>query len=440
MSVTDVPVRVDAAWAFGGVVAMMGFTLLSNAIVARMLVPADIASYYLVSSFVMTVTLVVCLGFDYSLIRFVGAAVAEGHAAAARLRAAFGLRAVAATATLAAALVVMVGSRTVGALFSTAAPLQFRSALALWVMVEAVRVVASEAHRGLGDVRAATLTGHAFRGAFMACLVVATYLGHGQFGLVTAIRLSALASAVTCLLATVSLVARLPRATAGASDVERGTIMVRPSLRIMVTGAAGLLLSQGAVWVARGVLDSRAVALYGASARIALLLEAPLFVMNAALLPRIIRLYTLGDRAKLEFTLRRGASLASVPLLLSVGVLALFGRQIMGLVFGEFFEAAAPILLVLAVGQAVNVAMGSCGVVLSMTGNERAGMFASLGCGALALLLATLLGQGLGILGVAAGASAGLVVRNLSLLALVHRRLGILSCASFSIRLLRAPA
>lgn len=117
--------------------------------------------------------------------------------------------------------------------------------------------------------------------------------------------------------------------------------------------------------------------------------------------------------------------------------LLVFNKQIMGLVYGPFYERAGVLLVVLAAGQTFNTLMGSCGLTLMMTGEGSLLMWVSV-LGAVGTVIGEVaLGRLFGTLGVAIASSLGTAALSGALVLLVRRRLGIWTTAHLSSRAIR---
>jgi len=92
--------------------------------------------------------------------------------------------------------------------------------------------------------------------------------------------------------------------------------------------------------------------------------------------------------------------------------------------FGNGFEDAAVLLMILAVGQFVNVATGSVGYLLNMSGHERDMNLVTLFTGPLTIILVALLSNYYGVMGAAIATAVGVSVQNLGALVLVKVRMG----------------
>jgi len=166
------------------------------------------------------------------------------------------------------------------------------------------------------------------------------------------------------------------------------------------------------------------VALFGAAARTAMLTSFLLFAANAILAPKFAELYEGGDLPRLGAVARQWARWLA---LLALPVLLLF-LAIPGTVmsmFGPEFRAAAPALSIMAVGQFVNVAVGSVGYLLMMSAHERDMRNNVTLAAATSLALNLALIPPFGFVGAAAATSGGLIVLNVLGVVAVRRRLGI---------------
>ena len=116
---------------------------------------------------------------------------------------------------------------------------------------------------------------------------------------------------------------------------------------------------------------------------------------------------------------RANIAAAMIP----VFVCVVFPEFVMQL-FGNEFVTAAPLLVVLSLGQLVNVATGSVGFLLIMSGNERTMKYITIVSSILSLTLLVTLSHWHGVLGAAWAMAVGLAIQNLAALYYVKRYLG----------------
>lgn len=152
--------------------------------------------------------------------------------------------------------------------------------------------------------------------------------------------------------------------------------------------------------------------------------------VNAVLAPSAASLYTMGNIKGLQQTVTRSARallFLSLPITL---FLVIFGTPILKLA-GAQFAAGYTALIIMCIGQLVNAAMGSVGLLLMMTGHEIDAA-RGIGCGALANgILSALLIPRFGIEGAAWAASLSLILWNVVLVFMVRARLDIDSTAFY---------
>lgn len=204
------------------------------------------------------------------------------------------------------------------------------------------------------------------------------------------------------------------------------------SLRDLWRVSLPLYVSAG-VWLAFSSLDSlllgwfqppAQVAYFEAANKTALLVSLPLIAINAVLPPLFSHLHQQGERRQVE-ALGRVASRWTyfLALPLALGCLLLAPHLLEW--FGPGFEAAALALRLLALAQLVNVACGSVGFLLAMTGHQVI-LTRLLAGAALAGLPLVGLGAALGgLTGLAAAKAAWLVGVNVGMSLAVRRTLGV---------------
>lgn len=200
---------------------------------------------------------------------------------------------------------------------------------------------------------------------------------------------------------------------------------LREALPFAGIGLLAMANGQADVLVLGAFRDDAEVGAYRAASQLAALAIFLLGVVNAPLQPLVARLHAEGDRERLQRAVRATAALVLACAVPTVAVLVIWGDGLMALAFGEPFRAGALPLAILALGQLVNAAMGSVGVILNMTGHQRVVMRWFAASGALTLALLLVLAPSLGAVGAALAVALGLVAWNVALAREVMRRLGV---------------
>jgi O-antigen/teichoic acid export membrane protein len=134
-----------------------------------------------------------------------------------------------------------------------------------------------------------------------------------------------------------------------------------------------IVLSQIVQWSSQLMLGAwstaEEVAFFATAQRTAMLTSFVLFAVNAIAAPKFAAMHAKGDSEGLKrmaVMSVRLMLLAAVPALM---LMLLVPEWLMSF-FGEEFRAASTALMILALGQFVNIATGSVGYLLSMTGHE----------------------------------------------------------------------
>ena len=202
------------------------------------------------------------------------------------------------------------------------------------------------------------------------------------------------------------------------------TLLLRTALPLMVVSSMSLVITWSDVIMIGMFGTSADVGIYTPAARTALLVSLGLVAIAAVVQPRLAVLYHSGRYSELEQLARNTSLLGVFVGLPALIVIELAAPWLMNL-FGAGFAAGATALRILAVGQFVNVAVGTTGLLLTMSGRERylqrTMVFAAL---ANIILNASLIPV-LGINGAAVATALSLIGVNLANLAWVRRTMGI---------------
>lgn len=172
--------------------------------------------------------------------------------------------------------------------------------------------------------------------------------------------------------------------------------------------------------------DSEWVGIYGVAKRVSDLVVFILVAVNSIVAPKFAALYAQGDFRALDALARNAAKLMialAAPVLL---VFILVPSWLLG-VFGPDFRAGATVLAILASGQFVNVATGSVGYLLMMTGHEKLMRNNIIACTILSVGLSAILIPKYGVVGAALATAVSLATMNLISLGLVYWKLSIIT-------------
>jgi O-antigen/teichoic acid export membrane protein len=147
--------------------------------------------------------------------------------------------------------------------------------------------------------------------------------------------------------------------------------------------------------------------------------------INSIIGPQVARFYRQGDLKQTQQLLTKSVRLSSLVSLPIILVLIVFGKFAIEVLFGKEYLPAYPLLVILSLGQAVNVLMGSVGLVLNMTNNEKYTLRALLITLFISVILLLVLIPIYSAIGAAIAVSAGLIIWNLLLSIEVYRLTGL---------------
>lgn len=151
-------------------------------------------------------------------------------------------------------------------------------------------------------------------------------------------------------------------------DFDRKELM-RTSYPMLVTGLAASLLVAMPVFFLDYYSTQAEVGVYSLAFRLASLVSIVLVVVNTIAAPKFAELFWAGKMVELQRVITQSASLMFwVACAFSIGLIA-GGTYFLGL-FGEEFTSGYWMLVVLTVGQLVNAATGSVGILMNMSGMQ----------------------------------------------------------------------
>jgi O-antigen/teichoic acid export membrane protein len=276
---------------------------------------------------------------------------------------------------------------------------------------------------GLHHIISGQLPDYVLRPAVLVALVGIAALAGIVMDAPLAAGLYTVSVAVAAVAALALLYVRLPREMRAAVPAYRDREWARAAIALGLISGAAILNSQVGVTLLGIMSTPDSAGLYAVAQRGALLVAFPLSAVSVAIAPTAARLWSMGERQRLQGLVTLGAwgaLLAAIPLVICYLV---FGRTILEVLFGVGFVGAYEPLAILSIGQLVNAATGSVATLLVMTGHQReaaigigAGTIINLGA-ALALI------PTLGTSGAALAAAIALTVSNIGLVVVSLRRL-----------------
>ena len=209
-------------------------------------------------------------------------------------------------------------------------------------------------------------------------------------------------------------------ARAGAAGVHINREVVTFSAVAYGIAALQFLLAQSDKIVLGYYLDAKHVGIYSVAMALVGFVPIALDSVNQIFSPIISELHAAENHAilqRLYTTLTKWVIILTIPLALSVIV---YARSLM-LIFGPGFQAGAAVVMIGAVGQVFNCAVGSVGFLLLMSGNQAQLMKIQAVNAALMIGLNILLVPRLGIAGAAIATTVTTITTNIWALTSVRR-------------------
>lgn len=425
------------AWAAAGRLLAAPLAVAVASLSSRLLSPEELGTYLLAANLVGIVVTIACLGQDLAVVRFVAEGVATSPGANVRSLVRRVLLLVLGSASIAGIVWVAGGGRWIARAMGAEDLLGVTVLMALWILSLALLHLMAETFRGFHDIRLASLFAASGQspgiaaGSLLVIGLAGLALLDGRSELPTVVATAVCATAAGAVAAGALLVRRL-RALAPREDARSYRELLHTGLPLWVSRVGLFVLLQADLLILAVFRPEAEVAVYGVASRLVAFVGIPLAIANSILPPLIAELNVLGERTTLERLLRGSATITAVPAVLALAVFVLWGRPVLELLYGSAYRTAWAVLVILAVGKVVNVAMGSCGQVLAMTGHERAAMGITVTSGALTLAAAVALAGPFGAVGVASAMAGGLALQNALRLGFARYHLGVWTHVSVS--------
>ena len=422
---------VGSLWAFLGQGTTLLFGLLSTVLLARLLDSSDLGLFFMASSIVVLISAVAQLGLGKAASREIGRSIsmntideAWGYVLS------ISLLAVTSTVTISVLLAVWGYHFLALKLFTSEDLLSIKYMVILWMALFALRNVMLDIYRGFHDIRSTVILGEPLTKTLFAFSLLGVWILNCNISLQNTILI--LATSITA-----ALVVGSVRLAIRSRQYVRVTFspiipLLRVALPLLVVNVTNMAYGQANVWLVSAFRPDKDVALFGAAMRLAIFVSLPLVVISSIMPPIIAALFAHNDRKRLSSVLQLTASLAAIPASLLTVVLLLFGKEILGLLYGAFYIDAYPILSVLCIGYFITVVAGLAGLSLSMTAHQEVTMWVNT-AGLITLVIGGIIAGPLyGALGIAIVSTCVVSIIAISCAVLCRHVLAIDTFAKFS--------
>ncbi len=357
-------------WALLGKLLNAASAVLLSALLARRLAPEDLGEFFLIFNLAGFFAIFCRFGLDSTALRFVSEALERQDRVRIRQTVQKTVLLLLLLGSVLAALILrQPGQWFIANLLDAPALLSQRNAIVLWMLLLALQLTLAEIFRALHDIRLASL----FGGLISTSLGLVLLIYDHSASLPRVVDCLLAAYAVNVSLSLLVLTCKLP-AFPNPASIGNGVSyreLLAHAWPIFISVLTLFILNGADLWILSAYRPGEEVALYGAAARLVAFTAMPLHLVNAVIPPLISRLNIRGDQARLERLLRTTATLAAIPALAILGMLIIFGKPLLALLFGDFYSQAYSVLVILSLGQIASVLTGSCGFTLIMLGHQR---------------------------------------------------------------------
>ena len=192
---------------------------------------------------------------------------------------------------------------------------------------------------------------------------------------------------------------------------------------LWVASLVGLAINYSGQLISGVLLSSKEVAIYTTALKTALLISFILGTINLVIVPKFAALYKQKQYQQLKHTALKSTKIMLLFALPVTLFMLVFAEYLMWL-FGAQYKEGANLLRILIVGQFINVATGSVGGLLAMTGHEKDIRNLVFINGPIAIGLAATLIPLFGLTGAAISTALALSLQNLLAVRMVKKRLG----------------
>ena len=401
-----------ATWSLFGKIASAGATLTAYALLARLLTPDEMGSYFFVLSVVTFISMCCQWGFNRGLVKLVASELAKGRNKLVRsgIITSFGITVVF-SFFMAAFLISPIGEQLLVVISGSELLISLSAMMGLWVIIKALQGLVSETFRGFHDIRLATIFGGLVTAVLSMVFYFLFWTLKGEASLYHVVQLMVLAAGLSLLFGFTILFQKVRVLDHG------GKLAILKVLKfgfpLFITSISLFGVREFHLWVLAMFQPESEVAMYGSALRLVTLLAMPLIIVNSVIPPMIADLYSRKKYAQVQRVLQKTATLMSMPAIIVFCLIMLFGKNILEFIYGASYTEAYMPFIILAGGQMVNVLTGSPGVLLTMSGHEKVVMKSAYGAGALGLAISLIGVQYYGAVGAALGYSIGIVINNI---------------------------
>ncbi|MCK4911139.1 MAG: oligosaccharide flippase family protein [Thermodesulfovibrionales bacterium] len=394
--------------------------LLFSILIARSIGAQGSGIYFLSLSIVQVCVVIGSLGLNHTLLRHVSANASVGNWRAVNGVYSTGMKMAAFSSVAVALMIVFLSPVMSTGIFSKSALARPLSLMSFAIVPLVFVALHGEVLRGLKRIR----DSHLVDGSVLpfTALLVFLLIGrdYGINGAVWSYLAASLTAAVSGLLLWRISTAE-HRTVKGSFD--RATLLAS-SRPLFLVALMNVLISNASILML-GIWNSESdIGIFSIANRTTILFIFILMSVNSIAAPKFSALHKANDLYSIE-TMARHSVLIMMVLATPIFFLFVLAPEWILHFFGDDFVSGAPVLVILTVGLFVNVATGSVGFILIMTGNERLARNNAFMATVICILLNLILIPSFGIIGAAIATAFSVAFKNLAASYLVWSKLNI---------------
>lgn len=351
---------------FGLKIAAAGIGFLSNIILARLLGPKDLGIYTLIISAIALMATLATLG----LPSFVTREVAKYNA----LEEWGMIRKLINASHYSIALASLIILILVGVISNW---LPFSKQLlisGLLIPLMAFSLLRASILRGLNWVIIADIPELLLRPLFMLFLVGVTQVRIGQATAFQAITFQILSVLFAFIIGSWFLHNRTYHLPSNSSDDFYVHIWGKEAQSFFWIAIVGLLENQIGLYLLGYLAKPEEVGLFQVANQLTSLVIIGLMAVNMPLQPKLAAAWAKGNKKEAQKLVAEATKISTILAVASAMILIPFAELVVNF-YGDQYLEAANVLRILIAGQFINAASGPCGLVLSMTGQQRLALY-----------------------------------------------------------------
>lgn len=235
--------------------------------------------------------------------------------------------------------------------------------MALSITPTVIAVLNAQALKGLKEIFSSQIIESA---GIPALSLIGLYILSKSLDITGAILSYVLATVLVSTLGYLLWKRLIPKNTNCSKSIQTKTLILA-SMPLFCVDLMGLILNWSATFFLGIWGENSDVGVFNAASRLALLISFILIAITPAIAPKFAELYKLGDIESLKNLSRKSANITTIMALPVITFFVFNSTWLMSL-FGKDYVSGNNILIILSLGQFVNVVTGSVSFLLIMSG------------------------------------------------------------------------